>query len=96
MYVCRLLNTMKKRGLRQATPHNSDSTMETEPFVDFSSGYIQRAEHKLPKQGSRKPWKLNQNYALDVLALRLGSVDDDMVFDNPAAKAIRRTGTVAA
>ena len=89
MYVCRLLNTMKKRGLRQATPHNSDASMTTEPFVDFSSGYIQRAEHALPKQGSRKPWKLNQNYALDVLALRLGSVDDDMVFGNPVPKAGR-------
>ncbi len=89
MYVCRLLNTMKKRGLRQATPHNSDASMATEPFVDFSSGYIQRAEHTLPKQGSRKPWKLNQNYALDVLALRLGSVDDDMMFANPVPKAGR-------
>ncbi len=88
-YVCRLLNTMKKRGLRQVTPHNSDAGMATEPFVDFSSGYIQRAEHKLPKQGSRKPWKLNQNYALDVLALRLGSVDDDMVFDNPVPRPAR-------
>ena len=87
-YVCRLLNTMKKRGLRQVTPHNSDPSMATEPFVDFSSGYIQRAEDKLPKQGSRKPWKLNQNYALDVLALRLGSVDDDVVFDNPAPRSI--------
>lgn len=90
MYVCRLLNTMRKRGLRQATPHSDDASMMTEPFVDFTSGYIQRAEHKLPKQGSRKPWKLNQNYALDVLALRLGSVDDDMRFDNPGPRSARR------
>ena len=82
-YVARLLNIMKKRGLRQATPRIGDPTMMSEPFVDFSSGYIQRAADLLPKQGSRKPWKLNQNYALDVIALRFGSVDDDMVFDNP-------------
>ncbi|USU09669.1 NAD(P)/FAD-dependent oxidoreductase [Sphingomonadaceae bacterium OTU29MARTA1] len=96
MYVCRLLNTMKKRGLRQAMPHNGDVAMATEPFVDFTSGYIQRAEHKLPRQGSRKPWKLNQNYALDVLALRLGSVDDDMVFGNPEPKSTRAPGELAA
>ncbi len=96
MYVCRLLNTMKKRGLRQAMPHNGDVAMATEPFVDFTSGYIQRAEHKLPRQGSRKPWKLNQNYALDVLALRLGSVDDDMVFGNPEPKTTRAPGELAA
>jgi monooxygenase len=84
-YVARLLNTMKKRRLRQATPRIGDAAMEAEPFVDFSSGYIQRAAHILPKQGSRKPWKLNQNYALDVVSLKFGSVDDDMVFSNPVS-----------
>jgi monooxygenase len=82
-YVCRLLNTMKKRRLRQATPHADDPDMPLEPFVDFSSGYIRRAADKLPKQGARKPWKLHQNYAKDVVTLRFGSVDDDMVFSNP-------------
>lgn len=82
-YVCRLLNTMKKRGLRQATPHNADPAMELEPFVDFSSGYIQRALDKMPRQGAKKPWKLHQNYAKDVVSLRWGSVDDAMVFSNP-------------
>ena len=82
-YVCRLLNTMKKRRVRIATPHNDDPTMAAEPFVDFSSGYIQRAADRLPKQGTKKPWKLNQNYALDIMALRFGSVDDAMRFSNP-------------
>ena len=82
-YVCRLLNTMKKRGVRQATPHNDDPTMTVEPFVNFSSGYIQRAADQLPKQGSKKPWRLNQNYALDLMALRFGSVDNSMTFSNP-------------
>ncbi len=83
MYVCRLLNTMKRRGLRQATPRNDDPTMGTEPFLDFSSGYVQRAAGKLPQQGTKKPWKLNQNYALDIMALKYGSVDDSMIFSNP-------------
>ena len=82
-YVCRLLKTMRRRGLRQATPRIGDPDMPAEPFVNFTSGYIQRAIGGLPRQGARKPWKLNQNYALDLIALRLGSVDDDMVFDNP-------------
>ena len=30
----------------------------------------------LPKQGTRSPWKLRQNYALDLLALRFGAVED--------------------
>ena len=83
MYVCRLLNTMTKRGLRQATPYNDDPEIAEEPFLEFTSGYVQRAASLLPKQGSKKPWKLNQNYALDIMALRLGSVDKAMRFSNP-------------
>lgn len=85
-YVCRLLNTMRRRGVRQATPRIGDGTIAPEPFADFTSGYIQRAESILPKQGDRKPWRLNQNYALDVMALRFGSVDDSMEFTNPAPR----------
>ncbi|ONF97760.1 flavin-containing monooxygenase [Sphingomonas jeddahensis] len=84
MYLCRLLNTMKKRELRQAVPRIGAEVVTPEPFVDFSSGYIQRVADQLPKQGNRKPWRLNQNYALDVMALRFGSVDDSMEFSNPA------------
>jgi monooxygenase len=83
-YVCRLLNHMDRRGFRQCTPRNADPTLEEEPWVDFSSGYIQRALAQAPKQGSRRPWKLYQNYVLDLLSLRFGSVRDEaMVFSNP-------------
>lgn len=80
-YVCRLLNHMQKNGLRQCTPRLDDPAMERLPWVDFSSGYIRRAIDKFPRQGARKPWRLNQNYALDLLSLRYGSVaDKEMVF----------------
>ena len=51
----------------------------TAPFLDFSSGYVQRALPMLPEQGDRKPWKLYQNYVLDLLTLRLGKVDDGVL-----------------
>lgn len=89
-YVCRLLNTMRRRGLRQCTPRVGDEAITPEPFLSFTSGYVQRALDKLPKQGSRTPWKLHQNYALDVMMLRFGSVDDSMEFSNPApSRAVR-------
>ena len=75
-YVCRLLNHMDRTGARQATPRNDDPTLTEEPWVNFSSGYIQRALPHQPKQGSKRPWKLYQNYALDLLSLRYGSVKD--------------------
>lgn len=83
-YVCRLLNTMKARGLRQATPRVGDADLTPAPFLDFSSGYVTRAMEKFPKQGSKAPWRVHQNYARDLLALRYGSVDGGMEFSNPA------------
>ena len=78
-YVCRLLNRMDRGGFRQCTPRNGDPTLKEEPWVNFSSGYIQRALAKQPKQGSKRPWKLYQNYALDLLSLRFGSMRDKAI-----------------
>jgi hypothetical protein len=30
---------------------------------------------KMPKQGSKRPWRLYQNYALDIVTLRYDKVD---------------------
>ncbi|HZC14516.1 MAG TPA: hypothetical protein VE270_10905, partial [Thermoleophilaceae bacterium] len=58
--------------------------------VDFTSGYVLRYIEKFPKQGSRAPWRLYQNYARDVLAIRFGKLEDDaLVFSNPAPPAAR-------
>ncbi|MDA8789440.1 NAD(P)/FAD-dependent oxidoreductase [Pseudomonadales bacterium] len=76
-YVCRLLNHMDKKNLQYCVPRVSDANMEAEPALDFSSGYVQRSIHLLPKQGDRKPWKLFQNYFLDYVSLKKGSIIDD-------------------
>jgi monooxygenase len=78
-YVCRLLNHMDRNGYRQCTPRNVDPSVAHEPWIDFSSGYVQRALHQLPKQGSKLPWKLHQNYAFDIMMLRYGRVDDGVM-----------------
>ena len=84
-YVCRLLNHMAANGYTQCTPRISDPDMEREPWIDFTSGYVQRSLHKFPKQGTKRPWRLYQNYALDIMALGWGRVDDGaMEFLNEA------------
>ena len=75
-YVCRLLDHMDRRGYAICTPRRGDAAMADEPTLPLTSGYIQRAKNLLPKQGTRKPWRMNQNYALDVMALRFGAIDD--------------------
>ncbi len=74
-YVCRLLHYMDKHDYAQCTPVRDTSVTE-EPFLDFTSGYVQRAIKQLPMQGSKKPWKLYQNYAVDLVTLRFGKLDD--------------------
>jgi monooxygenase len=84
-YVCRLLNHMRRHRFRQCTPRNTDPTVTGEPWIDFSSGYVQRSLALFPKQGSKAPWRLRQNYARDILTLRYGALDDEaMTFSNPA------------
>ena len=78
-YVCRLINYMDKRGYKQCAPRNVDPGVTEENWLDFTSGYVQRSVAKMPKQGSKRPWKLYQNYALDIVTLRLGKVDDGVM-----------------
>lgn len=79
-YVCRLLRHMDEHGYAIATPQAPDPSQPTEPFIDLKSGYVLRALDRMPRQGRTKPWRLNQNYLLDVALLRRGRVDDAMVF----------------
>jgi cation diffusion facilitator CzcD-associated flavoprotein CzcO len=74
-YITRLLNYMDRKGVQIAIPRR-DASVEEAPWLDFSSGYVQRALEVLPRQGTKKPWKLYQNYALDLITLRYGKVDD--------------------
>lgn len=79
-YLCRLLRAMRRRGAMSATARVRPGSVTEAPFADLSSAYIQRALSSLPRQGHRRPWRLNQNYALDVLALRFGSVAEEVEF----------------
>jgi cation diffusion facilitator CzcD-associated flavoprotein CzcO len=95
-YVCRLINHMDKTGFTACTPVNADPSVTEVPWLDFTSGYVQRSIAKLPKQGSKRPWKLYQNYALDIVTLRYGNVDDGvMAFSKPAPASARPVAVAA-
>ncbi len=88
-YLCRLLNHLKKTGGEIALPVREPGIEEV-PFLDFTSGYVQRARDVLPKQGSKKPWKLYQNYALDMFSLKFASVEDGIIRFLPRGAAAER------
>jgi monooxygenase len=75
-YVTRLIQHMDRRGLAVATPLAPPEGADL-PFLDLAAGYVQRSLAQLPKQGSRTPWKLHQNYLRDVRLMRRGPLEDE-------------------
>ena len=71
---------MDRRGYKQCMPHNVDPSI-----VENCRRWISRramcsaSVAKMPKQGSKRPWRLYQNYALDIVSLRFGKVDDGVM-----------------
>jgi monooxygenase len=74
-FTCRLLKYMAARGYDTCVPV-TDPTVTTVPLLDFSAGYVQRAVHLFPQQGSRQPWRLGRNYLQDMFTLRFGKIND--------------------
>jgi monooxygenase len=84
-YVCRLLAHMDAHGHRQCVPEVSDPSIVEQPLLDFTSGYVLRSLDQFPKQGSKVPWRLRQNYVFDLQTIRRGRIDDGtMRFSSPA------------
>jgi monooxygenase len=85
-YVCRLLAHMQAHGYTRCLPERDPAIAEM-PLLDFTAGYVLRSLDDFPKQGSREPWRLRQNYVLDIRTIRRGAIDDgSMKFSAPAAR----------
>jgi monooxygenase len=77
-YVCRLLRYMDRRHF-DIVVARPGADVQPEPFLNFSSGYVQRAQELLPKQGSRRPWQVHQNYVKDLATIRWSRLADEAV-----------------
>lgn len=88
-YLCRLLNHMRRHGYTECRPASRDPGLEAEPWLTLSSGYVTRSVDRLPKQGKEIPWRVHQNYALDLMAFRFGALEDGvMKFSKPHAPTL--------
>jgi len=95
-FVCRLVNHLHAKGLRQCTPtlRASEHQMPARALLDdFSPGYIRRAIDHMARQGDHEPWVNTQNYLLDRKTIREASLEDGvLMFSNPESQA---AGTVS-
>jgi monooxygenase len=76
-FACRLLNYMDANGFETVVVEHPGSDVEERPFMEFTPGYVLRSLDELPKQGSRTPWRLNQNYLRDIRLIRRGKIADE-------------------
>jgi cation diffusion facilitator CzcD-associated flavoprotein CzcO len=76
-YVCRLLRYMDERSFDYCMPLEPGSDQQRAPLLNLNSGYVMRALDQLPKQAERAPWRVHQNYFLDLKMLRRASLQDD-------------------
>lgn len=92
-YVCRVLNRMKETGSAIAVPVLADAdALEEDDIFDFSSGYIQRSKHIMPRNAVEYPWRLNQDYLTDIKRMRSDPIEDGILLlrkaENEAASML--------
>ena len=78
VYACRLLNYMRQHGYQKVVPVR-DASVAEQDYLSFTSGYVQRAISILPKQGSRAPWQVNQNYIKDIFLIKYARLNDGIM-----------------
>jgi hypothetical protein len=85
---------MDETGFRQCTPRLGDPDMPARDWITaFSSGYMQRAMHMLPKQGDREPWLNTQNYDLDKKMIRGEAIDDGVLSFSNSIQGTAESGS---
>jgi cation diffusion facilitator CzcD-associated flavoprotein CzcO len=90
-YICRLLNFMQSHSYKKCVAQLTEGAVDPQPLLPLKSGYVQRGVDRFPKQGSKAPWFLRQNYILDLMTLRFGAVNDSaMKFSRRRTGAIHR------
>jgi monooxygenase len=95
-YLARLLAYMDEHGYDRCVAHNDDPTVSTRPLLDFGAGYVQRAMHAFPRQGSHGPWQLAMSYAQDVKNLREGAIEDPALRFSSSVPVPERAPALAA
>jgi hypothetical protein len=63
---------------------NDDESIEDEPLLVLQAGYVRRAVDRLPRQGSRDPWRVRQSYLADYRAMKRSDlVGEGLVLSHP-------------
>lgn len=84
-YVCRLINHLRATGMQVVVPRDHDhcSLPDESVMGALESGYVQRANSVLPRQGQKSPWRLLNAYEADRVMLLDEAIEDDILEFEP-------------
>ena len=79
-FICRVLERMRATGATIAVPVlPANHDLVEDDIFDFSSGYIQRSKHLMPKNAVAYPWRLNQEYVTDRKRMASDPIEDGIL-----------------
>lgn len=89
-YLCRLLKHMARNGYGHVVAEAEPGDREEVSVMGASmrSGYIQRGDAVMPRQGRRAPWRIRQDYLYDTRELQLRSIGDPNLRFMPRAAPV--------
>lgn len=76
-YLCRLFKHMEQNGFDVVTPHDNDNcALDVSIMSSLKSGYLERDQKLLPRQGKSYPWQVFMHYGRDKKMLLKDTVED--------------------
>lgn len=96
-YFCRVLNHMREHGYTrmEAIAEEGDRSPDSVMGGALTSGYIQRGDAVMPRQGTRGPWQVINSYFRDRKMLRKAPLDDGVLTFTRASHAAEARPLVA-
>lgn len=77
-YVCRLIRHMEAGGHAVVTAQAPAGQRQDDSIMGaLKSGYVQRGQASLPRQGRSGPWRVEHNFERDREVLLKGAIDDE-------------------
>jgi monooxygenase len=80
-YLCRLIRQMDAWDMQLVTPVLAEGqALEADDvFGAFSSGYLERGRHLIPRSAKAAPWRISMDYLADRRELRERPIDDGVL-----------------
>jgi cation diffusion facilitator CzcD-associated flavoprotein CzcO len=72
----RILVHMDRAAYDTCVPINSDPSLDTRAFGDYTSNYVERGKHLFPQSADREPWDLDLKLRRDRKNLRTVQLED--------------------